>query len=379
MEADFLRIREQLKIPASFPSAVVGAAEHVAARDPGSAPDGTARTDCRELPFVTVDPEGSLDLDQAFYAERAGDGYHVSYAIADVAHFVDRGGDIEEEAWRRGETLYSPDLQTPLYPVALSQGAASLLRDVDRPCVLFALAVDAAGRERLLSVERARIRSRAELSYEHVSTHLSAERERPGSGPLAGHAWSESLSLLEEIGRKRQALEVERGGVSLPIAAQHVQRYDAALRGYRLAFRNPNDVEGWNAEISLMTGMAAATLMCRRGVGLLRALDPPRQDKVQALRLTADALGVAWPADADYATFIRSLDPTDPLHAAVIFHASGAMGAARYVAFEGEVPPHAWHAAIAAHYSHVTAPLRRLADRYVLDLLVELAARTPRW
>ena len=67
------------------------------------------RVDRLDLELVTIDPEGSRDLDQAFHAERFGNGYRVHYAIADLAHFVTSGGPIDEEAWRRGVTFYGPD------------------------------------------------------------------------------------------------------------------------------------------------------------------------------------------------------------------------------------------------------------------------------
>lgn len=377
LEIDFARIRAELGVPAAFPAAVLADAGAAALRAPLGADARARRRSYNIVPFVTVDPESARDLDQAFYAQAKAGGYIVLYAIADVGCFVDRGSAVETEAWSRGATLYSPDTQTPLYPPALSQGAASLLPGVERPCVLFSFELDLRANARLLSVERATIVSRAKLAYDRVSRHLDAEREEPGSGEYATSDWAESLALLETIGRELQRLEVERDGVSLPVASQHVTRSAAALEGYHLAFRRIDDVEGWNAQISLMTGMQAARAMIRAGVGVLRVLDPPAADRVESLRLTAGALGIDWSETASYAEFIRSLDPTVPLHAAVIFHATGVMGAARYVAFEGSAPTGARHAAIGAYYAHVTAPLRRLADRYVLDLLVDLFAASP--
>lgn len=371
---DFARLRAELGIPESFPPDVVEAARRAAERCPLPPEARAARQDYTIVPFVTIDPATSLDLDQAFYAQTTESGFIVLYAIADVGYFVDRDSPLELEAWRRGVTFYSPDRQTPLYPEPLSHGAASLLPDVERPAVLFSFELDEQANATLRTVERAVVVSRAKLSYESVSRHLDAERRSPGSGELAGEDWSESLAILERVGRLRQRLEADRGGVSLPISSQHVQKWTAAITGYRLSFRSQDDVEDWNAQISLMTGIAAASLMVEAGIGLLRVLDPPRPERLEALRLTAAALDVAWPDGMTYAAFIRSLDPTDPVHAALIFHAAGVMGAARYVAFDGAAPEGMAHAAIAAFYAHVTAPLRRLADRYVLDLLVDLCA-----
>jgi exoribonuclease R len=280
---------------------------------------------------------------------------------------------IEQAAWQRGLTLYSPDLKTPLYPSLLSESAASLLPDLPRVAIVFTFSLNAQAEVEACTITRAVVRSRAKLAYPVVSEHLDAERHAPGTGALTGHEWSASLVLLEALGRQREQLERARGGVNLRIPAQQVERWSTALQGYRLAFEEASAVEGWNAQISLMTGMAAAQLMLEHQVGLLRALYPPRPERVAMLRLTAQALQIAWPAAWKYDDFVRSLDPKQPLHAVLLQQAAKVTGGARYVAFAHESPHNARHSAIAAHYAHVTAPLRRLADRYVLDLLMDLS------
>lgn len=367
---DFQQIRDALEIPRDFSPEVLAEAEASAQRDPLAA----KFQNLQNIPFVTIDPPTSRDLDQAYFAARRGKGYEVKYAIAHVGFFVERGSALEKSAWERGTTMYSPDLKTPLYPLSLSENAASLLPDVTRPAIVFDLHLDAHGEIESLAIEPAIICSRAKLAYPDVGEHLNAERTAPNSGKLSGKEWSEALSLLEEIGRKRQALEIERGAISLRIPAQQVERWSTALYGYRLAFEQASEVEDWNAQISLMTGMAAASLMIEHEVGLLRALDPPRNDRLLMLQLTAKAIGVVWPDEWSYADFVRSLDPKLPLHAVMLQQAAKINGGARYIAFEGALPRHSLHAAIAAMYAHVTAPLRRLADRYVLDLLVEICA-----
>ena len=120
----------------------------------------------RHLSFVTLDPAGSMDLDQAFALEADGDDVVLFYAIADVAAFVARGSPLDAEAWRRGVTIYAPDGRAPLHPTVLSEGAASLLPDVDRLAVLLTVAIDPKGEAMLRSAERAVVRSRAKLAYD---------------------------------------------------------------------------------------------------------------------------------------------------------------------------------------------------------------------
>src|SRR5688572_10264688 len=120
IERAFRGVRSELGAPTEFPPDVAAAAGAAAA---DSERRSQARQDLTALPFITIDPPGSRDLDQALHLERSGDGLRVRYAIADVAAFVARGSPIEEEAWRRGVTYYSPDRRDPLYPPVLAQGA----------------------------------------------------------------------------------------------------------------------------------------------------------------------------------------------------------------------------------------------------------------
>ena len=114
-------IREQFKVPATFPPPVLAAAEAAARRAPDQHADRTA------MPFVTLDPATSTDLDQAFTIEAAGSDLLLHYAIADVPWFVGDGDPIDLEAWNRGETMYLPDGKAGLYPPVLAESAASLL------------------------------------------------------------------------------------------------------------------------------------------------------------------------------------------------------------------------------------------------------------
>jgi exoribonuclease R len=351
LAADFARIREQFDVHPEFPDEVEEAAGTAAARP---LPAG-GRADLRDLPFFTVDPPGSRDLDQAMLLERlAGGGHRVRYAIADAGHFVDRGGVVEAEAWRRGVTVYTPNVRCPLYPRALGEAAASLLPDEDRPAVVFTIELDEEGGTTSAAVGRALVRSREQLDY----AHLGGEAE----------------AILHEIAERRIALARERGAVTLNAPAQRVVPDSGSPCGYRLEWETRLPSEDWNAEISLLAGTVAAAVMLRHRVGLLRTMAGADPYRVGILRHAAAALGVSWPPEAGYEEFARDLRPIDAPHAALLEQARGVMGRAGYLAFSGEVPAEHVHAGLATPYAHTTAPLRRLADRYVLDLLVDLEA-----
>ena len=356
LRAGVAAIHEELAIAGEFSAEV----QQEAARAVGS--PTLPQLDRTAIPFVTIDPATSRDLDQALHVERRGSGYRVHYAIADVAAFVSPGGAVDEEAHRRGETLYGVGEKVPLHPPAISEGACSLLPDGDRPALLWTIDVDGTGEGTEVTVERAMVRSLAKLSYDGVQADLDAGRADP------------MFELLREVGSLRQEREVERGGVSLPLPDQEV---DCQEGRWELSFRQPLPVEGWNAQISLLTGMAAAHLMTTGQVGILRTLTPADPRDVSRLRRVATALSVAWPTDMPYPDFIRSLDPARADHAAMLNESTSLLRGSGYVSFQGSLPEQPLHSALASTYSHVTAPLRRLVDRYAGEVCVALCAGTP--
>jgi len=226
--------------------------------------------------------------------------------------------------------------------------------------------VDAAGEGVEVDVRRALVCSREKLDYAGVQRSLE--------DGTAG----ESLQLLREVGLLRQKREARRGGIALPIPEQEV---DKGPNGYGLVFRAPLPVEGWNAQISLLTGQAAGELMLSARVGILRTLPAADPKALARLRRTASALGVDWDEDVSFPDLVRTLDPNVPAQAALLIESTVLLRGSGYAAFDGEVPAGAVHAGIGAEYAHTTAPLRRLVDRYVGEVCVAVSAEraVPDW
>ncbi|MFD6031857.1 RNB domain-containing ribonuclease [Cellulosimicrobium funkei] len=375
-------LRREMEVPESFPDRVLAEAEEVVRED--RAVPGPGRVDLRDVPFVTIDPPGSMDLDQALHLERAGGvpddpagaAFVVHYAIADVGAFVVPGGAIDAEVHERGTTLYAPDGRTPLHPAVLSEGAASLLPGEDRPAAAWRVVLDARGEILDATVRRAVVRSTQRLTYDEAQARIDTR----SAGDDAGDA----LLLLREVGELRLARERERGGVSLEVPEQEIVARDDGSFG--LEFRSTLPAEAWNAQVSLLTGIAAARIMRAGGVGVFRALPEADPRDLARLRRTARALGIDWPRETPYAELVPTLDSRVPRHAAFLNEATSLFRGASYEAFGGTgqspgVPDDAAHAAIGAEYAHVTAPLRRLVDRYGTEVCLALCAGedVPRW
>ena len=347
LDAGLASIRQQFSVPTDFPPAVSAAAAEAAHRAP------TEHVDRTDQPFVTLDPAASTDLDQAFAMSASGDDLLLQYAIADVAWFVRDGDAVDVEAWQRGTTLYLPDGKASLYPPVLAEGAASLLPDGPRPAVVFHVRVAPDGKAALDGAERAIVRSRAKLAYDSV-TDVQVPPQ------------------FAEFARRIEAAETARGAGGLEPPEQVVERDDGH---YQLAFKPRLASEASNAALSLAANLAVAQALLAAHVGLFRVMPAPDERAVRRLRHTAQAFGLQWPAAQSLDAFARSLDPNDPRHAAFMLAERRAGGGASYVTYQPGVTP--WHAAMAATYTHATAPLRRLADRFVVETALAVANGKP--
>jgi VacB/RNase II family 3'-5' exoribonuclease len=340
-------IRRQFQVPEGFPQAVLSAAEAAARRAPSEHADRT------DLPFVTLDPETSTDLDQAFAIARSGADLLLHYAIADIAWYVADGDPVDVEAWERGATLYLPDGKASLYPKVLSERAASLLPDGDRPAIILTIRVAPDGEARLDGAERALIRSRAKLAYDKVSD-------------------SDLPDGFAELAERMKQAEARRGASRVDPPEQQVSAVDG---GYELNFRPLLESEVRNAAMSLAANLAVADAMLASDTGLFRVMAEPDERAARRLRHTAAAFGLDWPEMETLAQFERGLDARDPKQAAMMLAIRRAGRGAGYQARRAGVTP--WHAAVADSYAHATAPLRRLADRYVLRAVLAIADGNP--
>jgi len=365
--AGFAALRADFGVPGDHPSEVHAAAEAAAARsfdvvEPGGSPVRWQHVDRTDVEFVTLDPASSTDLDQAFAIDRAGDDVRLRYAIADVGWFVRPGDPIDREAWQRGVTVYLPDGRAGLHPERIAEDAGSLLPGSPKPAVVFDVRIDPDGLVRLAGAERAMVRSRAKLAYSTVTA-------------------ADLPDDFEELARRIEVAEQARGSERIQWPEQEVVHRDG---GYDLRFRPRNVYEQRNAAMSLATNMAVADAMFEAGTGLFRTMPPVADRLLGRLHHTANAFGLEWPKGLGLGPFEQSLDPDDPRTAAfqiAVRRASGGASYTLYSEFVSEDGPadggvsdgRPWHAAVAATYAHATAPLRRLADRYVVEATLAIA------
>lgn len=391
---DFGAIRSEFGLTSAYPAEATAAA-----RDAIDAFAGI-RGDHTDIPFVTIDPPGAMDLDQAVHIERTSSGFTVHYAIADVGAVVDPLGPLAEEAGVRGQTFYLPDGAVPLHPPILSENSASLLPEQTRPAALWTIECDENAEPRRFSVVRATVRSRARLDYTSVQADADANRLHP------------SIAALPEFGTRRIEAGLARGAIGLRLPAQSVIRDDNVDGHWRLVVEPRTAADDWNEQISLLTGMCAARIMLNgtdgapaagERIALLRTMPPPSESAIDSMRRTAAALGVDWSADQSVGRMLAGLDPNAPKTMVLMSEATGLLRGAAYTVLDGEPPEdgsqsakpngrarstngapspnNLRHSAIGAPYAHVTAPLRRLADRFATEICLARCAGTevPQW
>ncbi|MFD0362615.1 RNB domain-containing ribonuclease [Nocardia sp. GCM10030253] len=420
---DFGAIRSEFGLASAYPAEAT-----TEARDAVDAFAGN-RVDRTDIPFVTIDPPGAMDLDQALHLERTDSGFTLHYAIADVGAVIVPDGALAKEAAARGQTFYLPDGTVPLHPPVLSEDAASLLPEQTRPVALWTIELDENAEPWRFSVVRALIRSRARLDYAGVQADADAGRLHP------------SIAALPEFGTRRIEAGLARGAIGLRLPAQSVIRDDNAEGHWRLVLEPRTAADDWNEQVSLLTGMCAARIMLERTtpsgerIALLRTMPPPPESAIDSIRRTAAALGIAWPADQSVGRMLAGLDPNTPAALVLMSEATGLLRGAAYTVLDGagadasgdpereaaavpsngvqsssvraDAEPDAeestaeqpsgrrsnarqsgdqqsnnlQHSAIGAPYAHVTAPLRRLADRFATEICMALCAGTevPQW
>jgi exoribonuclease R len=349
-------LRAQLGVPGAFPEAAEAEARQASVAALGELPDLTG------LEFLTIDPAGSTDLDQAMHLAVTDAGFEVHYAIADVPFFVAPGGALDAETRRRGQTLYAPDGRIPLHPTVISEDSGSLLPGRRRRAFVWRFELGRDGSIASTSLSRALVASRRQWSYDEAQKALD-----DGTAPPA-------LAPLPAIGAALIAQEAARGGASLNTPDQEVV---LTHDGYGVERRVPLPVEDWNAQLSLLTGMAAARIMLEGGVGILRTMPPADDAAVAAFRSRTELLGLPWAEGIEYGEYLRGLDRAQPRALAVLQAAASLFRGAGYEAFDGAPPAQPVQAALAAPYAHVTAPLRRLVDRWGLVICEALSAGNP--
>jgi len=276
-------------IPHVFTRAVLAEAE--AARE--ASPAG--REDWRAMPFVTIDPPDAKDHDDAVHAipdadPRNASGHIVSVAIADVAHYVLPGSQLDREAAKRGNSVYFPDRVVPMLPERISNDLCSLRPHVDRPALAVRMVIGADGRKRSHSFHRVLIRSAARLHYEQAQLAVAGRTDEI-TEPIVDKILAPLYAAYRAVLRTRD----EHGPLDLDVPERKiVLKSDGTVD--RVVMPQRLEAHRLIEEFMILANVAAAETCERAKVPLIyRVHDEPSPEKLNALREFLATLDISPP------------------------------------------------------------------------------------
>ena len=221
------------QLPRAFPPAVLGEARAVAHLEKSEL---ARRRDFRSLPVVTIDGETARDFDDAVLVTQHPDGaWELQVHIADVAHYVRPGSDLDLEARLRGTSVYFPDRAIPMLPQELSTDICSLRPGEDRLVLSCVMQLNAQGRILSYEIVEGVIRSSARMTYTKVRAILQGDSDARASYPeLTPHF--ERMHALAMIMNKRRE---ERGSIDFDLPEPVIEFDDQGqMRGVTRAERS---------------------------------------------------------------------------------------------------------------------------------------------
>lgn len=224
--------------------------------------DDPLLTDYTALPFVTIDNDGSKDLDQALYVEKNITGYTIYYAIADASYYVKPGSALFKESLRRGASYYLPGFSVPMLPRELSEGIISLNANVPRRALVFKIQIDGDGEIVSREVVRGRILSRAKLTYSGVQDFYNFM----GNSPLDNMEYKSSLIALQDAGRILVRNGEMRGVINFD-RFENLISISEDGNSFIFTDSERNDTGRWNEQISLLCNMVGAAMLAPEGNG----------------------------------------------------------------------------------------------------------------
>ena len=350
-------------IPDEFPDTVVAETERLAQ------PTLSGRTDLRDIPFVTIDPDDARDHDDAVYAETDTDsrntgGHIVIVAIADVAHYVRPASPLDHEARLRGNSVYFPDRVVPMLPEKISNDLCSLREAEARPCLAVRMVFDASGKKRSHTFQRGLMRSAAKLSYGEAQAAIDGKPSAK-SRPLLE-------SVLKPLWAAYGALAAARDARQ-PLALDLPERKIVLdKRGRVSGIITPERLEAHRLieEMMIQANVAAAeTLEGKKTPLLYRVHDQPSKEKLKALRDFLETLDMKLPPQGSLkpAAFNRILAKAKSLPVPELVNEVVLRAQAQAV----YDPTNIGHFGLnLARYAHFTSPIRRYADLIVHRALI---------
>ena len=345
-------------IPWEWPDEVVDEAGRLEAEPLEE--DKQQRVDLRKLPFVTIDGEDARDFDDAVYCEkRRLGGWRLWVAIADVSHYVRPGSALDQEAAKRGNSVYFPERVVPMLPEALSNGLCSLKPAVDRLAMVCEMELDRAGKPTKSTFYEAIIHSHARLTYTQVGEVLEN-----GSHPDVDKPRLRDLKRLHDLYQVLRAARDKRGAIDFETVETRII-FDEQRKIESIVPVVRNDAHKLIEECMLCANVATAEFFEANGLPILyRVHEGPTEEKLENLRkflgeLGLDLAGGPKPTPLHYQQILQQIGEREDAHVIQTM----LLRSLRQAVYQPENGGH-----FGLHYpayAHFTSPIRRYPDLLV--------------
>lgn len=356
MEASIAAILHENGITVPFPDEALRQAD--ACGDTVDPAETARRMDLREKLIFTIDGDDARDFDDAVSLEPMENGHMLlGVHIADVSHYVTPGSPLDDEAYRRGTSVYYPGHVVPMLPVALSNGICSLNPDVDRLAFSAFLEVDKDGRCHKSQFAKTVIRSKARMTYRKMNEIFDGNEERRAEYAFLTETADRMHALSQAMRRRR----MERGALDLDLPEAEILT-DESGEPVEVSFRARGDAEKMIEEFMLAANEAVAAYMTHRNnPTVYRVHESPDPEKLRVFAQFARPFGYRVDASKpnDTAQLQAVLDGAkdDPRQRALPTLLLRSLARARY---DAECLGH--YGLQAKEYLHFTSPIRRYPD-----------------
>ena len=296
------------------------------------------RRDMRDVYTFTIDPADAKDFDDALSFVRNEDGtYQIGVHIADVSHYVKPGSKTDEDAYKRGTSVYLVDRVLPMLPEELCNDLCSLRPNEDKLCMSVVFTMDADARVLKQKICRTVIRSNARLNYDEAQEIIKGES-------IGEEELKDVILTLNGMAEKLRAERIANGALTIEQDEMRF-RLDSKGQPTEIYFEHPNEAHHLIEEFMLLANRTVA-----RSVGgkpfVYRVHDIPNSDKLDEVKQFKKRMGSRVLAQVIDMLTIRA-----QAKAVYSTHNIGHYG----LAF--------------SHYTHFTSPIRRYPDLMVHRLI----------
>lgn len=356
MEASIASILHENGIVLPFPDEVSRQAD--ACGDTVEAAEAARRMDLRDRLIFTIDGDDARDFDDAVSLEPLEGGRMLlGVHIADVSHYVTPGSPLDDEAYRRGTSVYYPGHVVPMLPVTLSNGICSLNPDVDRLAFSALMEFDKDGRCHKSSFAKTVIRSKARMTYNKVNQIFAGD-----SATRAEYAFlTETADRMHTLSLAMRRRRAERGALDLDLPEPQIV-VDESGEPVDVISRPRGDAEKMIEEFMLAANEAVAAYMAKRSnPTVYRVHEDPDPEKLRLFAQYARPFGyrvdASKPHDTQQLQAVLDGAKGNPRQRALPTLLLRSLARARYA------PECLGHYGLQAqYYLHFTSPIRRYPD-----------------